>query len=177
MQPERTEQEIVDPAVPDGSFPLPVLTLKRSGAVLNEAVAVIRNERARRHGQPGKVFTSDEMVTAACEVFFARSTCTTICKASTTSHPWVGRAMDNLQEGRFTLTCIRSPAVEIVPADMHANTADFTTFTTPSLTLQYFFSPGRLLEFFSVCFVPVERVEKISVRPRSPTRLNRCACA
>eukprot|EP00903_Cladosiphon_okamuranus_P013384 g12472.t1 len=53
--------ELVDRAVPDGSFPLPALTLKRSGAVLNEAVAVIRNERARRHGQPGRVFTSDEM--------------------------------------------------------------------------------------------------------------------
>lgn len=54
----------MDRAVPDGSFPLPALTLKRSGAVLNEAVAVIRNERARRHGQPGRVFTSDEMVAA-----------------------------------------------------------------------------------------------------------------
>ena len=56
------EQELVDQAVPDGSFPLPALTLKRSGAVLNEAVAVIRNERAKRHGQPGRVFTAGEMV-------------------------------------------------------------------------------------------------------------------
>lgn len=54
----------MDRAVPDGSFRLPALTLKRSGAVLNEAVAVIRNERAKQHGQPGRVFTSDEMVTA-----------------------------------------------------------------------------------------------------------------
>ena len=60
-----TEQELVDRAVPDGSFPLPALALKRPGAVLNEAVAVIRNERARRHGQPGRVFTSDEMVTGS----------------------------------------------------------------------------------------------------------------
>lgn len=52
----------MDRDVPDGSFPLPALTLKRSGAVLNEAVAVIRNERAKRHGQPGRVFTADEMV-------------------------------------------------------------------------------------------------------------------
>ncbi|CAM9356873.1 unnamed protein product [Scytosiphon promiscuus] len=54
---------LVDRTVPDGSFPLPALTLKRSGAVLNEVVAVIRNDRARRHGQPGRVFTSDEMDT------------------------------------------------------------------------------------------------------------------
>lgn len=47
--------------MPDGSFPLPALTLRRSGAVLNEAVAVIRNERAKLHGQPGRVFTADEM--------------------------------------------------------------------------------------------------------------------
>ncbi|CAN0411923.1 unnamed protein product, partial [Ectocarpus sp. 12 AP-2014] len=54
---------LVDRSVPDGSFPLPELTLKRSSAVLSEAVAVIRNERAKRHGQPGRVFTTDEMDT------------------------------------------------------------------------------------------------------------------
>lgn len=58
----RFDQALVDRSVPDGSFPLPELTLKRSSAVLNEAVAVIRNERAKRHGQPGRVFTTDEMV-------------------------------------------------------------------------------------------------------------------
>lgn len=52
----------MDQTVPDGSFSLPALTLKRSGAVLNEAVAVIRNERAKRHSQPGRIFTNDEMV-------------------------------------------------------------------------------------------------------------------
>ena len=46
----------------DGSFALPVLTLKRSGAVLDEAIAIIRNDRAARHGQPGRIFTSNEMV-------------------------------------------------------------------------------------------------------------------
>lgn len=61
-RPRHDFQALVDRSVPDGSFPLPELTLKRSSAVLNEAVAVIRNERAKRHGQPGRVFTTDEMV-------------------------------------------------------------------------------------------------------------------
>lgn len=54
----------MDPSVPDDSFPLPALTLKRSGAVLDEAIASIRNDRAARHGQPGRIFTSAEMVSA-----------------------------------------------------------------------------------------------------------------
>lgn len=54
----------MDPTVPDGSFPLPALTLKRSRAVLDEAIAIIRNARAARHGQPGRIFTSVEMVSA-----------------------------------------------------------------------------------------------------------------
>lgn len=53
---------MVDPSVPDGSFPLPALTLKRSGAVLDEAIAVIRNDRAARHQQPGRIFTDEELV-------------------------------------------------------------------------------------------------------------------
>eukprot|EP00904_Undaria_pinnatifida_P013883 jgi/Undpi1/9625/HiC_scaffold_27.g12081.m1 len=55
--------ELVDQSVPDGSFPLPTLTLKRSGAVLDEAIAVIRNDRAARHQQPGRVFSDEEMGT------------------------------------------------------------------------------------------------------------------
>ncbi|CAM9922100.1 unnamed protein product [Ascophyllum nodosum] len=55
-------EELVDASGPsDGSFALPVLTLKRSGAVLDEAIAIIRNDRAARHGQPGRIFTSNEM--------------------------------------------------------------------------------------------------------------------
>lgn len=56
-----SSQEMVDTSVPDGSFPLPALTLKRSGGVLDEAIAIIRNDRAALYGQPGRVFSPEEM--------------------------------------------------------------------------------------------------------------------
>ncbi|CAM9639304.1 unnamed protein product, partial [Choristocarpus tenellus] len=45
----------------DGSFPLPQLTLKRASVILNGAIAHIRNARAARHSQPGRIFSTEEM--------------------------------------------------------------------------------------------------------------------
>ncbi|CAN0254111.1 unnamed protein product [Discosporangium mesarthrocarpum] len=55
-------EDLVNMSVPDGSFPLPPLTLKHSGSVLNYSIGDIRNRRAAVHSQPGKVFNSEEMV-------------------------------------------------------------------------------------------------------------------
>lgn len=60
--------------MPDGSFPLPPLSLKRSGGVLDEAIAVIRNDRAALHGQPGRVFNKEEMVRKSRESFKTKAT-------------------------------------------------------------------------------------------------------
>lgn len=64
-----TSQELVDANVPDGSFPLPALTLKRSGGVLDEAIAIIRNDRAAHYGQPGRVFSNEEMASFILKKF------------------------------------------------------------------------------------------------------------
>lgn len=60
---------MVDTSVPDGSFPLPALTLKRSGGVLDEAIAIIRNDRAALYGQPGRVFSPEEMASLCRKTF------------------------------------------------------------------------------------------------------------
>jgi hypothetical protein len=54
-------QELVNTAVPDEGFALPQLALDRPGTILDDAVARIRNDRAARFHQPGRVFTSDEL--------------------------------------------------------------------------------------------------------------------
>jgi hypothetical protein len=54
-------QELVNTAVPDEGFALPQLALDRPSTVLDDAVARIRNDRAARFHQPGRVFTSDEL--------------------------------------------------------------------------------------------------------------------
>lgn len=53
--------DLVDSAVPDQSFHLPVLTLKHSKAVLNTMVANIRNSRVITFGQPCRSFSEQEM--------------------------------------------------------------------------------------------------------------------
>jgi hypothetical protein len=54
-------QELVNTAIPDEGFALPQLALDRPSTILDDAVARIRNDRAARFHQPGRVFTSDEL--------------------------------------------------------------------------------------------------------------------
>ncbi|CAM9382636.1 unnamed protein product [Chrysoparadoxa australica] len=54
-------EQLASTDIPDEGFSLPPLGLDRPKAVLGDAIAVIRNERAVRFGQPGRVFTTEEM--------------------------------------------------------------------------------------------------------------------
>ncbi|CAM9683938.1 unnamed protein product, partial [Phaeothamnion confervicola] len=55
------DDAVVDPDVPDESFPLPPLALQRPQTVLSDSIAAARAERARLLGQAGRAFQSAEL--------------------------------------------------------------------------------------------------------------------